>query len=521
MGDVMDEKAGVTDELLTAVEANGPKAKDPPYVRTAYPLVALPSVLRAFVRGAADALGVPPECVATPAIATCAAAIGNTFRIRLNSAWNEPSVIWAVTLMESGSLKTPAYNAAFDPLRAVQRMREEKLAEDQKAHKAAKALYDADVTAWRQQVQPGTGAYVGEPPAEPVPPVPVDLYTSDSTVEALAVLFANNPRGLALTRDELSGFFGSFGAYKGGRGSDESAYLEFYNAGSVKLNRASGKRIYVHAAALSIFGTCQPSVFLQAIGVTGKGTNQVDNGLAARFLIASPVIKPKQWHDPKPYEARHYHQMIGELLSIPLPCDADGRVEPILIPVTPAALERFKTFVNEHGPFTAAIANDALRFHYSKLEGAAARLALVFYLCDLATKQVSGPPAVQEQHILGGIALARWHGREAFRVYDCYESAAQREIRELLDEVRAHGGVITPYEMGKVRRRWGDLLAAEMALKNLARAGYGTLTYEPPGPRGGRPAYRFRLHVHPEPVPPPSPVETPEIPAFPEGLQNS
>src|SRR4029078_6997540 len=109
---------------------------------------------------------------------------------------------------------------------------------------------------------------------EPVEPKPVDLYTSDSTVEAIGLLFANNPRGLAFTRDELSGFFSSFGAYKGGRGGDESAYLEFYNAGSVKLDRASRKRMYVHAAAMSIFGTCQPAVFINAIGANGKSVNQ-------------------------------------------------------------------------------------------------------------------------------------------------------------------------------------------------------------------------------------------------------
>ena len=107
------------------------------------------------------------------------------------------------------------------------------------------------------------------------------------------MLFANNPRGLALTRDELSGFFNSFGAYKGGRGGDEAAYLECYSAGEIKLNRASGKRIYVPAAALSIFGTCQPAVFLNAIGI-GKLSNQIENGLAARFLITAPDRQPKR-----------------------------------------------------------------------------------------------------------------------------------------------------------------------------------------------------------------------------------
>lgn len=508
----MDKESGVAEELATAASVCGPRSKEPPYVRLAFPMIALPWVLRNFVKEAADAMGVAPECVATPAIATCASAIGNTCRIRLTPTWTEPAVIWAVTLMESGSLKTPAYNAAVEPLRVAQRLAEEQHQELQAGFRKAKAQFEGETSLWKaQRTEPTNpdGSPQG-PPEEPTEPKPVDLYTSDSTVEALAVLFSNNPRGLALTRDELSGFFASFGAYKGGRGGDESAYLEFYNAGAVKLNRASGKRIYVHSAALSIFGTCQPAVFLTAIGATGKASNQVDNGLAARFVIASPESKPKRWREAKPFEGRHYYQMVAELLSIPLPRDAEGRVEPAVIGMVAEATARFATFVNEHGEHTAALSNAALRYHYAKLEAVAARLALIFYLCDGATQQLTGPGGVQERHIVAGIAVARWFGREALRVYDGYESAAEREKRELLDEIRAHGGVITPYEMGRIRRRWADVLAAEMALRNLARAGYGTLIFEPSGPKGGRPALRFRLHEHPVVA------ETAVIPEFPE-----
>ena len=84
----------------------------------------------------------------------------------------------------------------------------------------------------------------------------------------------------------------------------------------------------------------------------------------------------------------------------------------------------------------------------------------------------------------------------------------------MLDEIRAHGGVITPYEMSRIRVRWKDPLAAELALRNLARAGYGVLALEPPGPTGGRPAFRFRLHEHPSPPAPMAPVGNPEIPEY-------
>jgi hypothetical protein len=276
----MDIVEGVSTELMDMATAHGPKSKEPPFVRAPFPVLALPRVLQTFCQEAAAAMGVPVECIVAPALATLATAIGATTRVRLSATWTEPSVIWAVTLMESGSLKTPAYNAAIEPLRVAQRLAEEQHLERKKEYLQAKKRFETEAGAFM-----GQG---GEPaPVEPLEPKPTDYYTSDSTVEALAMLFDNNPRGLALTRDELSGFFASFGAYKGGRGGDEATYLEFYNAGAVKLNRASGKRIFVNAAALSIFGTCQPAVFTHAIGASGPGANQVENGLAAALSQSS------------------------------------------------------------------------------------------------------------------------------------------------------------------------------------------------------------------------------------------
>lgn len=249
----------------------------------------------------------------------------------------------------------------------------------------------------------------------------------------------------------------------------------------------------MHAAALSIFGTCQPGVFVNAIGATGKGANQVENGLAARFILASPEPRPKRWREAKAFHGTDYYRMVAELLAIPLSGDADGRVEPLVIELLPEAKDRFAAFVNEHGLQTGAISNAPLRYHYAKLEAVAARLALIFYLCDGATQALTGPPGVQAKHILAGIALARWYGREALRVYDGYESAAEREKRELLEEIRDYGGVITLSEMTRMRKRWQDPLAAEMALKTLCRAGHGRLRWTQPGPQGGRPSLQFTL----------------------------
>jgi hypothetical protein len=396
--------------------------------------------------------------------------------------------------MESGSLKTPAYNAAMEPLLAAQELYEQQFEQAKETYRQDKAAYEAGIV-------PGasTQVYAGENPhayAPPVEPTPRDLYTADSTVEALAILFKNNPRGLAFTRDELSGFFMSFGAYKGGRGGDEAAYLEYFNAGSSKVNRAGGKRLFSKQAALSIFGTCQPAVFLRIIGAGGggHGPNQVENGLASRFILAAPARTPKRRRAARPVKADDYWKMIAQLLANDLPKNAQGFYEPTVISLLPAASERWGAFVDEHGLQTFAIENPPLRWHSSKLEAIAGRLALILYMAEWASGGKVADNRIEERHILAGIALARWYGREAQRVYGSYESEEERETRELVEKIRDRGGVVTPRDLRAVSRKYRDSSAAEAALQKLESAGLGAFFWENPGPEGGRPMKLFRLH---------------------------
>src|SRR6185295_1598670 len=143
--------------------------------------------------------------------------------------------------------------------------------------------------------------------------------------------------------------------------------------------------------------------------------------------------------------------MVAELMTIPLPRDDDGHIQPTLISMLPEAKVRFIEFVNEHGEQTNSIENTALRYHYAKLESVAARLALIFYLCDGATEQLATDRGIEARHVLAGIALARWFGREAARVYDSYESDTEREKRDLLDSIKANGGTISLTEMRSLK----------------------------------------------------------------------
>jgi hypothetical protein len=465
----------------------GPDAPVPPDGRVPFPVHALPAVLRQFVQDVAEALGVPPECVATPALATCATAIGNTCRICVQLSQTEPSVLWAVTLLEHDSWLAPAYHAAIAPLVARQDQYDAQYQEEEEFYTRAKQLKKSDPAKWKRY----NAGYTDDPEK----PAPAYLFTAKGTVDTLATLLARHPRGLALMQDDLSGFVAGLGACQRDGGEKEANFLEFYNAGTVKLNRIN-RRIFVPTAALSILGTCPPTVFRKAIGAMGSNRKPVVNRLAASFILASPEPKPQPRRASKPCETGPYHHLIGELLAMPLPLDPDGRTEPTLVPMLPEAQESFYTFVDEHDAQTAAIRNPALRAHYANLGAVAARLALIFYLCDNVSRQPGELPdgaGVQERHVLAGIALARWYGLEATRVYAEGQVAGDRNVKKLLELARSHGGHITVGEMSRAKFRWRNPTLAEADMHALARAGHGKVITTTPGSQGGRPSMQFVL----------------------------
>ena len=109
------------------------------------------------------------------------------------------------------------------------------------------------------------------------------FYCSDTTVEALAERLQDAPRGLLVARDELSGWLGSFGQYKQGKGRDEANWLSMFDAGPLLVDRKTGDKttIYVPRAAVCIAGGIQPGILRRMFTA-----EHYESGLAARFLMA-------------------------------------------------------------------------------------------------------------------------------------------------------------------------------------------------------------------------------------------
>jgi hypothetical protein len=281
-----------------------------------------------------------------------------------------------------------------------------------------------------------------------------------------------------------------------------------HRAGPLTVDRKSGRRlIYVPKAAVSIAGTTQPEILALALGGRYEGEEDTRehfaNGLAARLLMVYPPRIPKRWTDADlPVEiVQAVDDVFERLLSLDLPMDEHGRIQPVAIPLTVEAQRRFVEFYNDHSEEQVTLGPD-LAAAWSKLEGYAARFALLVHLVRDAAgdRTLSDPAAVDLQSLDAGITLSRWFGDEAARIYatiggtgDNADSRQARGRSRLVEWIRSQGGTVTSRDVMRSSRKYGTAEEAEEALQGLADAGVGVFDVSQPEHGPGRPVRRFTL----------------------------
>ncbi len=499
MADLLEHRGGDVDPIRAEVEALADKTEadtvtpDAPAVPafTPFPADVLPEPIRGFVTEAAKAIGCDASYIALPLLSGLASAIGNTHRIALKRGWTEPAIVWSAIVGDSGTAKSPALELALRPIRKRQHEAMKAHTEAMKHHADALAMHERDTANWKKSKSDT------RPPAKPEAPIADRCWTDDATTEALAVLLQQNPRGLLMVRDELAGWF-NFDRYAGGKGGGDAAkWLEMFGGRPMVVDRKTGGTLYVPRAAVSIAGGIQPEILRRALGQEHR-----DNGLAARLLLTCPPRKPKRWTeaDVNADTEAAVALVFDRLFGLTPETDDDGDERPRLVTLADDGKAAWVRFYNEHATEQAELSGD-LSAAWSKLEGYAARLALVVHLTRWAAGDATlrDPARVDEASIAAGVVLARWFGDEARRVYAILsESDDDRETRRLVEWIDRKGGTVTARDLtrgpSEYRNADDPTAKAAKALGELVAAGVAVPVSDNHGPKGGRPAdYRIRL----------------------------
>lgn len=460
-----------------------------------FPSHTLPEPIRGFVTEAAKAIGCDPSYIALPLISALASAIGNTHRIQLKRGWTEPAIVWTIIVGESGTMKTPAFKLAMKALRKAQDVAFKEHAAALKEWEVQHLQYETELTSWKRQAAKGHGDS-GDPPEKPAPPIARRYIVSDTTIEALAPILLGNPRGVLLARDELAGWLGSFDRYtKAGKaGADSAHWLSMHNGEVMAVDRKTGiaPMIHVPSASVSITGGIQPGILSRALG-----QEHHESGMAARALYAMPPRKPKRWTEAEVNAKTEsaVALVFDRLFRLTPETDDGGDERPRLVTLADDGKRAWVRFYNEHATEQAELSGD-LSAAWSKLEGYAARLALVVHLTRWAAGDATlrDPARVDEASIAAGVTLSRWFGDEARRVYAILsESEDDRETRRLVELIQRKGGNMSGRELVQQSRMYKRVADADAALSGLVEVGAGSWVAPEQHGSGGPKARRFVL----------------------------
>jgi hypothetical protein len=453
-----------------------------------FPVEALPEPVRRFVDDGARAIGYDASYLALPLLCALAGAIGNTRRLWLKNNWWVPPILWSLVVGESGTAKTPAFLASLRPVWAIQQKALARHVQQLQDYEAVYSRWKKAKTAWERDKKTESDS-----PVEPPAPKAERYIINDVTVEALAPILCENPRGILLARDELAGWFGSFDRYvgKGRASSDVANWLSMFNAQGFTIDRKTGfpKIIHVPQAAVCIVGGIQPAIFQRALTQEHR-----ESGLAARFLLAYPPRVTKQWTeaDLDPNTVSQVASLFERLYALSFNKNDEGKPQPALAHLTPQAKDRWIEYFNHLNHEQVSLSGD-LAAAWSKLEEYPARLALVIHYIRWANGEVSDELLLDRESLEAGITLVEWFKREAQRVYAMLsETECDRDDCRLREWIEHKGGCVTSREVQQGCRWLKDSGAAEKALEKLVGEGRGTWESSNPGQRR-QPTRRFRL----------------------------
>jgi hypothetical protein len=227
----------------------------------AFPIHALPSVLREFTESRARIMGADPCALAWSAISACSAAIDGRTRLRMkrHDTWTVPPAIWVALIGRSSAKKSPIINEAWRPLNRLQ---------------------DVALHRYREQVKQYNALEKDEKKDTPPPLKPIRLLSNDATMEGLQDILSNQERGIGILRDELSGWIGGMDKYGGNGAAERAFWLQAYNGGSHVVDRVGRGTVAIANLLAAICGGIQPERLAQF-------SNLTDDGMWQRFV---PII---------------------------------------------------------------------------------------------------------------------------------------------------------------------------------------------------------------------------------------
>jgi hypothetical protein len=294
---------------------------------TEFPFEIFPNELNGFIHKLAESCQVPPILSACCTLPIIGSAIGNALRISPRYDWSEPPFIWLITVALSGDGKSPVINKLMEPINKLQqdayKKYKDELRKYEKDMRMAKKNKDIDM---------------------PEEPKLRQYHVTDFTTEVLVDIFHDDPHGILIYRDELSGLFLGMNQYKGGKGNDKQQFLELYNCKSMKVDRKNKVTCAEHSGA-SIIGGVQPRVMVDLFQ-----ENSFNDGLVPRFLTihVDSMCKEFSRKSITNEDLKYWSQLINWCYGLQNHGSGNNSIQAITLELDNDAQDVFADFFNSY-----------------------------------------------------------------------------------------------------------------------------------------------------------------------------
>lgn len=376
------------------------------------PIDMMPSSLQPWLEDTAERSQIPLAFIAAPAIVALSSLIGRNAGIhpKQKDDWLVVPNLWGAVIGRPGVLKSPAVAEAFKPIQRLAAFARETFEEQSASLDAQDTILKVQLDAAKDAAKKAAKKNDSDALAKAQQDL-IDLnkemeeaevnerryIVNDGTVEKLGELLKDNPRGLLLARDEISGWLRTLD--KPGREGDREFYLEAWNgSGAYTYDRIGRGTLHIPALCLSICGTIQPGKLQSYLSGAMKG-GAGDDGLLQRLqLLVWPEISPNWVNvDRAPnqdarYQAYEVFQAIDTLSAENIGATSLHGDIPALR-FTHDAQELFDAYRNElelrlrSNEFGSA---PAFESHLSKYRSLMPSLALVYHIAEVVNGSASG-----------------------------------------------------------------------------------------------------------------------------------
>jgi putative DNA primase/helicase len=476
----------------------------------------LPDSFRPLVADVTERMQVPMDYAAAVMVLCLAGAVNRRGVIQPkanDTGWVVVPNLWGGIVAPPGLMKSPVIQAVTRPLNQIQTEWRDQHEQALQEYERAKEEHELRYAAWRDlykaSAKKGGAASPGRPEDAPQAPTLQRLIVNDATFEALHQTMSENPSGVLLIRDELTGLLSRLEQEQ--YGSERAFYLQAWNGdiGHV-VDRIGRGTIHVPHCCISMLGGIQPGR-LRSYLVDALKDGPTNDGLIQRFQLLVWPDPPADWRyiDRKPNAA--YEEIASQVFRALAQLDSDT---PLVFCFDPEAQQLFIEWLTElESKLRGGQLPDALVSHLSKYRSLMPSLALLFELADRAAGGFVGfvgshPGESQNfwvslKHAKQAAAWCDYLESHARRVYSCIVTPQARAARELASHIKQKhvvnkGGGFDWFTSRDVYLKgWAGLDtpdAVRRAAEVLQDAHWLKEIPSKSGPDGGRPSNRWAVN---------------------------